>query len=236
MTQPRGRVLPVLLAALVLLAGANLAAYAATEGPLLLGRANTASKATALKVTGAGPALSLRSRPGSPPLAVSSTKKVARLNADRLDGLEGAALQTKAYRYRLPASGAAAGIVAGALTATLPTLRRLVDPSLQALRAVPSLAWVPLFILWFGIFEASKVALIAVGTFFPVYLGVAGAILSAGLVPIVEPEVDIHSPQKAAAEKLLKDALLTRLDQLAEDQDVALILAITVCVDAMSRG
>ena len=50
------------------------------------------------------------------------------------------------------------------------------DPTLQALRAVPSIAWVPLFLLWLGIFEASKVALIAVGVFFPVYLGVAGAI------------------------------------------------------------
>ena len=36
----------------------------------------------------------------------------------------------------------------------------------------------PLFILWFGIFEASKITLIAVGVFFPVYLGVMGAILS----------------------------------------------------------
>ena len=36
----------------------------------------------------------------------------------------------------------------------------------------------PLFILWLGIFEESKVALIAVGVFFPVYLGVMGAILS----------------------------------------------------------
>ncbi|MEQ1672794.1 MAG: ABC transporter permease subunit, partial [Hyphomicrobium sp.] len=42
----------------------------------------------------------------------------------------------------------------------------------------PSIAWVPLFILWFGIYEASKVTLIAVGVFFPVYLGVLGAILS----------------------------------------------------------
>ena len=57
-------------------------------------------------------------------------------------------------------------------------LRRLLDPTLQALRAIPSIAWVPLFILWFGIFEASKIALIAVGVFFPVYLGVMGAILS----------------------------------------------------------
>ena len=49
---------------------------------------------------------------------------------------------------------------------------------MQALRAIPSIAWVPLFILWLGIFEASKVTLIAVGVFFPVYLGVMGAILS----------------------------------------------------------
>jgi sulfonate transport system permease protein len=42
---------------------------------------------------------------------------------------------------------------------------RLIDLTLQALRAIPSIAWVPLFILWFGIFEASKVILIAVGVF-----------------------------------------------------------------------
>jgi sulfonate transport system permease protein len=46
------------------------------------------------------------------------------------------------------------------------------------LRAVPSIAWIPLFILWLGIFETSKVALIAVGVFFPVYLGVMGAIVA----------------------------------------------------------
>ena len=72
--------------------------------------------------------------------------------------------------------GAAAGTVLGALTGALPVARGLLDPTLQALRAIPSIAWVPLFILWFGIFEASKVALIAVGVFFPVYLGVAAAI------------------------------------------------------------
>ena len=76
------------------------------------------------------------------------------------------------------ALGAAGGIVFGALSGTVEGARRLLDPTLQALRAIPSIAWVPLFILWFGIFETSKVALIAVGTFFPVYLGVGGAILS----------------------------------------------------------
>lgn len=74
--------------------------------------------------------------------------------------------------------GAAAGTLVGALTGASATARRLLDPTLQALRAIPSLAWVPLFILWLGIFEESKVALIATGVFFPVYLGVMGAILS----------------------------------------------------------
>ena len=58
----------------------------------------------------------------------------------------------------------------GALTGYSRLWRQLLDPMLQALRSIPSIAWVPLFILWLGIFEASKVTLIAVGAFFPVYL------------------------------------------------------------------
>ena len=76
------------------------------------------------------------------------------------------------------ALGVAAGTLLGAITASSTLARRLLDPSLQALRSIPSIAWVPLFILWFGIFEESKVTLIAVGVFFPVYLGVMGAIMS----------------------------------------------------------
>jgi sulfonate transport system permease protein len=74
--------------------------------------------------------------------------------------------------------GVVAGTLAGAITGYSALLRRLLDPTLQALRAIPSIAWVPLFVLWFGIFEGSKVTLIAVGVFFPVYLGVMGAIMS----------------------------------------------------------
>ena len=71
--------------------------------------------------------------------------------------------------------GTAAGTLLGALTGYFDLARRLLDPSIQALRSIPPLAWVPLFILWFGIFETSKVVLIAVGVFFPVYLNLAGA-------------------------------------------------------------
>ena len=76
------------------------------------------------------------------------------------------------------ALGALFGTMVGAAAGSLVVVSRLIDPTLQALRAVPSIAWVPLFILWMGIFETSKVVLIAVGVFFPVYLGVAGAIES----------------------------------------------------------
>lgn len=55
---------------------------------------------------------------------------------------------------------------------------------------------------------------------------VARQILAAGLVPIVEPEVDIHSPQKAEAEQLLKDAILGQLATLAPDQLVMLKLTL----------
>jgi sulfonate transport system permease protein len=76
------------------------------------------------------------------------------------------------------ALGVVAGTIGGAIAGYSALVYRLVDPALQGLRAVPSIAWVPLFILWFGIFEASKIILIAVGVFFPVYLGVMGAVLS----------------------------------------------------------
>lgn len=51
-------------------------------------------------------------------------------------------------------------------------------------------------------------------------------VVAAGLVPILEPEVDIHSATKAEAETLLKAAIQTHLDQLAEGQEVMLKLTI----------
>lgn len=55
---------------------------------------------------------------------------------------------------------------------------------------------------------------------------VARQILAKGLVPIIEPEVDIHSPSKQAAEDLLKAALTEQLDALSGDQDVMLKLTL----------
>ena len=56
------------------------------------------------------------------------------------------------------------------------TAEKLFDPTFQGLRAIPSLAWVPLLLLWLGIDETSKVTMIAIGAFFPVYLALIAGI------------------------------------------------------------
>jgi fructose-bisphosphate aldolase class I len=55
---------------------------------------------------------------------------------------------------------------------------------------------------------------------------VARQILAAGLVPIIEPEVDIKSPQKGEAEALLHEAIARQLDELNDDENVMLKLTL----------
>lgn len=76
--------------------------------------------------------------------------------------------------------GFAIGAILGLLLGAVVGLSRLGDillsPTLAAIRAVPSLAWVPLLILWLKIGEDSKVTLIVIGAFFPVYTTVSAAL------------------------------------------------------------
>ncbi|WP_127794840.1 ABC transporter permease [Agromyces sp. LHK192] len=74
------------------------------------------------------------------------------------------------------AFGAAFGLLFGAIVGLSRLGDILLSPTLGAIRAVPSLAWVPLLILWFKIGEESKIILIAIGAFFPVYTIVAAAL------------------------------------------------------------
>jgi sulfonate transport system permease protein len=72
--------------------------------------------------------------------------------------------------------GTVFAVLVGALVGYNNTFENLVDPLLQGFRSIPSLAWVSLFILWMGIGETSKIVLIAVGVFFPVYLNMVAGI------------------------------------------------------------
>src|SRR5690606_3633379 len=68
------------------------------------------------------------------------------------------------------ALGGGLGLVLGLLTGTLKSAETLLDTTIQMLRNIPSLALIPLVILWFGIDEAAKLFLVATGVFFPIYI------------------------------------------------------------------
>ncbi|MEZ0366364.1 ABC transporter permease [Mycobacterium sp. pUA109] len=72
--------------------------------------------------------------------------------------------------------GAVAALVLGSLVGLSVMVRRLLAPTVEAFRTVPSLAWVPLLLLWFGIGEEPKILLVALGAFFPVYTTTASAL------------------------------------------------------------
>jgi len=67
------------------------------------------------------------------------------------------------------AFGSVIGLVLGALVGLSRTASVLLSPLVGALRAVPSLAWLPLILLYLGIYEVPKVTLITIGAAFPVF-------------------------------------------------------------------
>lgn len=73
-------------------------------------------------------------------------------------------------------AGAAVAIAIGLVVGFSRVAEGLLAPTIQALRAVPSLAWVPLFVLWFGIGDLPKLLLIAAGAFFPVYTNLVAGV------------------------------------------------------------
>ncbi len=74
------------------------------------------------------------------------------------------------------AIGASIGLALGALVGLSTLASRMLAPTLGAIRAVPSLAWVPLLTIYLGIYEEPKITLIAIGAAFPVFTTVAGAL------------------------------------------------------------
>lgn len=74
--------------------------------------------------------------------------------------------------------GAALALVFAAWVGLSREAEAYLEPTFAGLRSIPSLAWVPLLLLWLGIGETSKVVLIAIGAFFPVYLNGVAAIRS----------------------------------------------------------
>ena len=74
------------------------------------------------------------------------------------------------------------GLPLGILSGRLEWVRRLMSTSVNALRAVPGITWLPLAMVWFGIGMKTTVFLVALAAFFPVYLNAASG---AAQVPLV---------------------------------------------------
>ncbi len=97
------------------------------------------------------------------------------------------------------AIGASIGLALGALVGLSGLADRMLAPTLGAIRAVPSLAWLPLLTVFLGIFETPKITLIAIGAAFPVYTTVSAALR----------HVDPHLVEAGRAFGLGRLALLT---------------------------
>ncbi len=74
------------------------------------------------------------------------------------------------------ALGGVIALALGLIVGVSRAAEEVLAPTLQALRAVPSLAWVPLLLLWLGIYEGPKVTLVAIGAFFPIYTNLVAGI------------------------------------------------------------
>ena len=125
------------------------------------------------------------------PLALIAAWQIGRVLRVRLDALRPGA-QRRAGRRLAPrplrravdatsrsaspglpqafSSAAASASRSGSPTACPRLSERLTDTTLQMIRNVPHLALIPLVILWFGIDEAAKLFLVALGVFFPIYV------------------------------------------------------------------
>ncbi|MBW8737937.1 MAG: ABC transporter permease [Streptomyces turgidiscabies] len=109
---------------------------------------------------------------------LASPERIAQVGSDMVaDGSLGIAMGTSLQRVAL---GLLFGAVIGTGLALVSGLFRvgedLVDAPVQMLRTVPFVGLIPLFIIWFGIGEAPKVAIITLGVTFPLYLNVYAGI------------------------------------------------------------
>ena len=72
---------------------------------------------------------------------------------------------------------AVAAVALGLLAGLCVPIRHMLEPVIEFIRPIPPLAFLPMFLVWFGLGEASKVAFIGYTTFFPMFIAVAASVL-----------------------------------------------------------
>lgn len=113
---------------------------------------------------------------------------------------------------------------------------QLFDPTFQGLRAIPSLAWVPLLLLWLGIDEASKIVMIAIGAFFPVYLNVIAGIRNVDRKLIEVGEMYGFSQMSLARRIYLRAALPNLFTGLRTGLSTAWMFLVAAELIAATKG
>ena len=134
------------------------------------------------------------------------------------------------------ALGASLALAVGSLVGLSRPARAILDPSFQALRAIPSLAWVPLLLLWLGIDEAPKLAMIAIGAFFPVYMGVVAGIRGVDAKLVEVARLMRLSPVALVRRVLLPAALPSVFTGLRNGLSLAWMFMVAAELIAATRG
>ena len=79
-------------------------------------------------------------------------------------------------------AAAVAALALGILGGMSTLVRSIVEPIIECLRPIPPLAFLPMFLVWFGLGESSKVAFIAYTTFFPMFVTIAAGVMQVDIV------------------------------------------------------
>ena len=99
---------------------------------------------------------------------------------------------------------AGAALALGLLAGLCTSLRLAVEPILEFVRPIPPLAFLPMFLVWFGLGEASKVAFIGYTTFFPMFVAIASSLLRVDVMLL--RAAASHAPTTAALARRVRAA------------------------------
>lgn len=109
------------------------------------------------------------------------------------DGEIGVSLAASLHRILMGfILGSAFGLLVGLVTGTSALADRMANPIVNALYPIPKIALLPLFILWLGIGEVSKVTIIALGVFFPVAMNTYSGVKNVDTL-LIKVAVSFHA-------------------------------------------
>jgi sulfonate transport system permease protein len=134
------------------------------------------------------------------------------------------------------AIGTTFAVTLGTMVGLSQGVESFLDPTLQAIRSIPTLGWVPLLLLWMGIGEAPKLTLIAVGAFFPTYVATTSGIRSVDRKLVEVGNVYGLNRIALARRIILPGALPSMVVGLRTGMGVAWLFVVVAELIAASRG